>query len=313
LRALILAAGLGTRLRPLTTVRAKAAVPVNGEPIVRRAIAWLVGQRIDDLVVNLHHSPASITAVVGDGRDLGARVRYSWEHPILGSGGGVRHALPLLLDRQGPSGVRRSESAFLLVNGDTLTDLPIADMAASHRSSGALVTMALIRNPRPDLYGGVLVSQDRVEGFSRRGAVRESFHFIGVQVAEGRAFARLEDAVPAESVAGLYPQLIREQAGSIGAFIVDAPFKDVGTPADYLHTSLDLAAVEGDRLISSVGTAIDPTAQVSRTAIWDNASVGAHARLDECIVCDGVSIPEGAVYQRCAMVLRDGRMVVERF
>jgi NDP-sugar pyrophosphorylase family protein len=313
LRALILAAGLGTRLRPLTTVRAKAAVPVNGEPLVRRVIAWLVDQRIDDLVVNLHHRPSSITAVVGEGRDLGARVRYSWENPVLGSGGGVRHALPLLLDPHGPSGRPRSESAFLLVNGDTLTDLPIADMAASHQSSGALVTMALIRNPRPDLYGGVLVSRDKVEGFSRRGAVPENFHFIGVQIAEGRAFARLEDAVPAESVAELYPQLIRENPGSIGAFIVDAPFKDVGTPADYLQTSLDLAALEGDRLISSVGTAIDPTAQVSRTAVWDDASVGAHARLDECIICDGVSIPEGAEYRRCAMVLRDGRMVVEKF
>ncbi len=93
-----LTAGLGTRLEPLTYVRAKAAVPVNGEPLVRRVIAWLAAQRIRDIVLNLHHLPATITADVGDGSDLGVRVRYSWENPVLGSGGGPRHALPLLID-----------------------------------------------------------------------------------------------------------------------------------------------------------------------------------------------------------------------
>jgi NDP-sugar pyrophosphorylase family protein len=301
LRGLILAAGLGTRLHPLTGVRAKAAVPVNGVPIIRRVISWLVSQQIDDLVVNLHHRPESISAVVGDGRDLGARVRYSWENPVLGSAGGPRHALPLLLDGHARRGNGPPESAFVLVNGDTLTDLRIADLIEAHRSSGALVTMALVRNPRPDRYGGVLVARDRVYGFSRRGAPGENFHFVGVQIAEGRAFARLDDGVPAESVAGIYPQLINEQPGAVRAFVVDAPFRDVGTPADYLQTSLDLAAVEGDRLIGAAGTTIHPTAQVSRSAIWDNVIIGAHARLDECIVCDGVTIGDGAQYRRCAI------------
>ena len=97
-RALVLTAGLGTRLRPLTYIRAKAAVPVNGETLARRAVRWLVSHGITDLVLNLHHHPASITASVGDGTDMGARVRYSWEQPVLGSAGGPRHALPLLVD-----------------------------------------------------------------------------------------------------------------------------------------------------------------------------------------------------------------------
>jgi hypothetical protein len=97
-RALVLTAGLGTRLRPLTYLRAKAAVPINGETLARRAVRWLASQGITDLVLNLHHHPESITASVGDGADLGARVRYSWEQPLLGSAGGPRHALPLLID-----------------------------------------------------------------------------------------------------------------------------------------------------------------------------------------------------------------------
>src|SRR5215510_1360477 len=96
-RALVLTAGLGTRLRPLTDVRAKPAIPVAGEPMIRRIVRWLVSRGVSDLVLNLHHLPATITAVVGEGRDLGARVRYSWEQPvILGSGGGPRLALPLV-------------------------------------------------------------------------------------------------------------------------------------------------------------------------------------------------------------------------
>ena len=103
-RALVLAAGLGTRLQPLTLARAKAAAPVDGEPLARRTIRWLVGHGVRDLVLNLHHKPESIAAVVGDGADLGARVRYSWESPVLGSAGGPRHALPLLLDALSPQG-----------------------------------------------------------------------------------------------------------------------------------------------------------------------------------------------------------------
>src|SRR6185436_16111913 len=79
--ALLLTAGHGTRLQPLTLVRAKPAVPVNGEPLARRIIRWLSGQGVANVVLNLHHLPATLTAVVGDGSDLGVRARYSWEQP----------------------------------------------------------------------------------------------------------------------------------------------------------------------------------------------------------------------------------------
>jgi NDP-sugar pyrophosphorylase family protein len=302
-RALVLTAGLGTRLRPLTYVRAKAAVPVNGTPLVRRVIAWLVRHGIHDLVLNLHHDPASITAAVGDGSDLGARVRYSWENPVLGSAGGPRHALPLLVDSAGTS----ADRTFLLVNGDTLTDFPLDDMRAGHQTSGALVTMALIRNPRPDVYGGVLVERDRITGFTRRGTARETFHFIGVQIAEERAFAGLDDGVPFESVGALYPTLMRADARAVAAHVVEAPFRDIGTPADYLDTSLALAAEEGDHLVGRDGVSIDASARIMRTAIWRHVTVGAYAELTECIVCDGVTIPAGERFERCAIAEAKGR------
>jgi NDP-sugar pyrophosphorylase family protein len=241
-RALILAAGLGTRLRPLTDVRAKAAVPVNGEPLLRRIIGWLVAQGIDDLVVNLHHRPETVAAAVGDGADLGGRVRYSWETPVLGSAGGPRHALPLLVDDPDDPHAR-----FLLVNGDTLTNLDVRALVAAHEASHAAVTMALIPNPRPDKYGGVRVEGNRVAAFTRRGASGPSFHFIGVQVAEARAFAHLPDGVPAESIARVYPDLMARDPEAVAAFVCGATFHDIGTPADYRRTSRALAAVEGRR------------------------------------------------------------------
>src|SRR5262249_42926747 len=158
--ALILTAGLGTRLRPLTDVRAKPAIPVAGEPMIRRIVASLVSQGVDDLVLNLHHRPETLTAVVGDASDLGARVRYSWEQPrILGSAGGPRLARPIL-----------GAARFWIVNGDTLTDVALTDIARAHESSGARVTLALVPNREFLRYGGVrLEDAGHVAGFVARG------------------------------------------------------------------------------------------------------------------------------------------------
>jgi mannose-1-phosphate guanylyltransferase len=300
-RALVLSAGLGTRLRPLTLVRAKAAVPVDGEPLVRRVIAWLVSRGLTDLVLNLHHRPDSITRAVGDGADLGARVRYSWECPVLGSAGGPRRALPLLLDGL-------STRTFLLVNGDTLTDVDLDALAELHRRSGALVTLALIPNDWPDKYGGVLLDDEgRVTGFTRRGSSTPSFHFIGVQAAQADAFALLSDAVPAESVNELYPRLMAERCGAVMGFVSRASFQDIGTPADLLRTSLELAAEAGrpDDPRRGRDVHVHDSARVERSVLWDDVVVEAGARLVECVVADGVTIPAGAEFTRRAIVRGD--------
>jgi NDP-sugar pyrophosphorylase family protein len=305
-RALVLTAGLGTRLRPLSDVRAKAAVPVNGETLARRVIRWLSSQGIRDLVLNLHHLPATIAASVGDGSDLGARVRYSWENPVLGSAGGPRRALPLLIDpwdiprREPPAASRET---FIIVNGDTLTDVDLQAMLAHHHRSGAAVTMALIPNPRPEKYGGVVVSSDGwVTGFTRRGQAGGSYHFIGVQIAAARVFAGLEDGAPAETVNELYPRLIAKEPAGIAAFRCGASFRDIGTASDYLATSAELAAIEGDRMASGARVRIDGSARVLRTAVWDDVTIGPGAVLEDCIVGDGAQVPGGARYTRCAIV-----------
>lgn len=283
LPALVLTAGLGTRLRPLSLVRAKAALPVAGTPLVARVIGWLAAQGVRDAVLNLHHRPETITRAIGDGGDLGVCVRYSWENPVLGSAGGPRHALPLLGDR------------FIIVNGDTLTDLDLPSMIAAHEQSGAMVTMALIPNPRPEHYGGVILDGDCVTGFTARQAGARNHHFIGVQVVEKSVFASLPDNQAAESVRTLYPLLMKQQPGAVRGFVSQASFDDIGTPRDYYETSLTIAAREGSGgNLRGARTTVNRSASVLQTILWDDVVVDGDAKLVECIVTDGVRVPGGS-------------------
>jgi NDP-sugar pyrophosphorylase family protein len=294
--ALVLTAGLATRLRPLSFVRAKAAVPVAGIPLVRRILGQLAHAGVPSAVLNLHHLPHTITRLVGDGEDLGIPVRYSWENPVLGSAGGPRRALPLL------SGSRRAPGSFYIVNGDTLADVDLTELARTHHKSGALVTMALIPNERPDKYGGVVVGKgDVVSGFVGRGSSLPSYHFVGVQVADPAAFAGVPDHVPWESVGALYPSLMNERPNSIRAFPCSATFHDIGTPSDYLDASLRLADSGEGHLTAGAGSQVDPTARIERSIIWDDVLVGSGVRLRACIVLDGVSVPDHTAWERLTL------------
>jgi mannose-1-phosphate guanylyltransferase len=281
--ALVLTAGLGTRLFPLTLTRAKAAAPVAAVPLVSRILRWLADQGVRDAVLNLHHHAASVAAVVGDGGPLALRVRYSWESPtVLGSAGGPRHALPLL-----------DAPRSLIVNGDTLTDVPLAELVDAHARREARVTLALVPNREPDRYGGVLLdASDAVVGFTRRGDRQPSWHFIGLQVTEADVFAPLQDGVFAESIAGFYRGLMRDQPGSVRGWRTDGEFVDIGTPADYLRTCEAFAAREGVAFpIVGRNCQVDPTATLDGSVLWDEVIVGPGARLARCVVADRTSIP----------------------
>jgi NDP-sugar pyrophosphorylase family protein len=286
--ALVLTAGLATRLRPLSYVRAKAALPLAGVPLVRRILRLLSSAGVTDAVLNLHHLPHTLTTLVGDGSDLGLRVRYSWESPVLGSAGGPARALPLLagLGAQG-SGPR----TFLIVNGDTLTDLDLGTLIDDHRRSGALVTMAVIPNAEPEKYGGVAVAADgAVTAFVKRGSREPSFHFVGVQAAEPGAFETVPRGTPYE-VGTLYSSLFVSRPGAIRAFRTQAEFLDIGTPADYLSASLRLSEREQPDATFRDCPGVSATARIERSVLWDDVVVEDGAMLRECVVTDGVRVP----------------------
>jgi NDP-sugar pyrophosphorylase family protein len=291
--ALVLTAGLATRLRPLSFVRAKAALPVAGTPLIRRILRSLSSAGVLDVVLNLHHLPHTLTRLLGDGAELGMRVRYSWEVPVLGSAGGPKRALPLLSNPEprvpSPGSRVPDRGTFLIVNGDTLTDVNLAAVVDDHRRSGALVTMAVVPNTEPEKYSGVRVTPDgEFAGWVPRAAQEPSYHFIGVQVAEAAAFDSVAAGIPSE-VRTLYSALIAAQPGSVRAFRTRAAFFDIGTPSDYLNTSLTLATREA---IDTVANAqVSPTARVERSLLWDDVIVEDGAMLRECVVTDGVRVP----------------------
>ncbi len=267
LPALVLTAGRGTRLDPLTRLVAKPAVPLGDRTLIEHVLVWVTAQRVTDAVLNLHHLPASVTGVVGDGSHLGLRVRYSWEQPLLGSAGGPRRALPLL-----------SADRFLIVNGDTLCGFDVEPMVEAHDRANADVTMAVVPNPDPDHYNGLVVNASGVvTGWVPRGRAHGSWHFIGIQVVDSRVFAGLPDGVVSETVAGFYRDLVRDSPGRIRAWPVETVFLDVGTCADYHRAALTRQThVRSDR-----------------TIIWPGSSVSPHATVEDCIVAGNIHVPAG--------------------
>lgn len=289
--ALVLAAGLGTRLRPLTFCRAKAAVPVAGVPLICRHLTRLAARGVRDVVVNLHHRPDTITGVVGDGAALGCRVRYSWERVLLGSAGGPRRALPLLDDR------------FFLINGDTLCDVDLRDLLDAHLARNARVTLAVTPNPAPRRYGGVLANADGwVRGFARAGDPRDPAHFVGVQIADASVFETLRDGDPAASIGGLYDTLLAHP-GQVAAHHIVGRVHDIGTTADYLETARAVAADETQPAVPrGLRNVVHPSARLERSVLWDDVTVGAGCVVRDCILADGVRLVEGTTLNRQAVV-----------
>ena len=285
--ALALTAGLGTRLAPLTHVRAKPAVPVSGTPLILHLLRWLAARGVPAAVLNLHHLPHTITRCVGHGAGSGLAVRYSWEPAILGTAGGPRRALALL----GPR--------FFVLNGDSLATVDLAAMLQAHETRGAQVTLAVTANPAPERYGGVVVDRrGRVSGFCPPGR-HAGLHFLGVQLVESAVFAGLPEGEPAGSIGGVYNVLAAGRAGAVDTFAGGATFHDIGTPADYLAASLALARADGLAAPApGARCTIDATAALERTAVWDDVTIGAGCRLTDCIVTDGARIPAGSVFER---------------
>jgi NDP-sugar pyrophosphorylase family protein len=269
--ALVLAAGLGTRLRPLTWLRAKPALPLAGPTILERILRGLAAAGITDVVVNLHHRPESIAGVAGDGAAFGLRIRYSWEQPLLGSAGGPARAFTLI-----------EGDELLVVNGDTLTDLDIRSLLAAHHGGRALVTMALVAQPEPGRYGGVSVNPSgEVTGFTSR-QDPGGWHFVGVQVVEREAFAGVPSDRPSESVSGHYRALVGG-GGRVRGWVTRATFHDIGAPDVYLDTCLTMACRDQDLLgrgpawmppPNSRGPSCGTTWSSRPQQSWSNASSG---------------------------------------
>ena len=147
MQALILAGGEGTRLRPLTSTVPKPVVPLVDRPFIGFMLDWLRSHGVDDVVMSCGHMAEGVRAVLGDGADLGLRLRYVEEPRPLGTGGALKFAESLLDER------------FLMLNGDVLTDIDLGAQIARHEATGASGTLALVEVDDPSNYGLVRLGE----------------------------------------------------------------------------------------------------------------------------------------------------------
>jgi len=185
-KAMILAAGFGTRLRPLTERVPKPLVPVAGHPMIAYPIAMLRAAGITDIIVNLHHLGEQIRQTLGNGSRYGVSLSYSEEDPILETGGAIKQAEWFL----------RGDT-FVVANADAVMDLRVADVVAWHRQRDAVATMVLRSDPDAERYGTIEIDAERrIRRFLGRPAAVEmslsSFMFAGVHVFEPDVFEYMQ-------------------------------------------------------------------------------------------------------------------------
>jgi NDP-sugar pyrophosphorylase family protein len=302
MKAMILAAGFGTRLWPLTVGRTKPAIPFLNRPLIAYTIEYLRRYGINDLIINLHHEPDSVRDQIGDGSCYGVRIDYSVEEPeILGTSG----ALDRVRDRL-------DKETFVVINGKIITDVNLSAAIATHRKQDALATLVLLPNDRRERFSEVKVTGDgRVSefaGFPSPGGEGVPLMFTGIHILEPGIFDYIPRGVVSDSVRDVYPKAMA--AGRIvAAHVAPDPnhqaWRELSTIERYLTVSLEFLGREEGGLVMDEGCVIERNATVERSVLWKRARVESGARLTECVVGDDVLIPAGAEFERAAIFRAD--------
>lgn len=291
LRALVLAAGRGERLRPLTTSLPKPLLPVAGRPLAAWTLARLRAAGVEAAALNLHHLGERIRATFG-ASFRGMPLVYSDERELQGTGG----ALPPLAD------FLSAADLVLVVNGDSLCRWPFEAMLAAHRRSRPAATLLVQRTVDPRAFGGgVALEGDRVVAF-RKGDLTHAASgrhvvFAGAQILEPELLERLPEG-PSDLITALYEPLLAAGA-PLQAVETARPWHDLGTPRRYLEGVLDWTFRGSTKAFRAVnGSEIGPQARLRRTVVEAGGTVGARARLSECLVLPGGTVAEGVKLRR---------------
>jgi mannose-1-phosphate guanylyltransferase/mannose-1-phosphate guanylyltransferase/phosphomannomutase len=316
---MILAAGLGTRLRPITYGRPKPMAPVLNRPVMEHTVRLLVRHGFGEAIANLHWYPEAIEGHFGDGSAFGLDLSYSREERLLGTAGGVRKAADYLGD------------SFLVVAGDALTDIDLAAMREFHESHEGLVTMATKRVAETDQFGVVIAGGDgRVQGFQEKPDPAEALSDLAntcIYMFRAEIFDHFpvpgtsNDAGPddppefADWAKDVFPTLLEADV-PFYSHEIDAYWNDIGNldelrvgNLDALHGKVAVESgapevAEGVRAASDLGAA-EVTAPV---LVGEGVEIGAGARIEgPAIVGDGCRIGAG-VHVRDAILLEEAEL-----
>ena len=319
MKAVILAAGFGTRLWPLTEDRTKPAIPFLNRPLIAYAVDYLAAHGVRDIIINLHHQPESIRRALGDGSALGVNVRYSFEEEILGTSGAIDRVRDQLMDDD-----------FIVINGKIVTDIDLDAAVREHRERDALATLVLKENAAREHFSIVEVdarrSITRFAGFpeavSAGAAASDAgggplktesapLMFTGIQVLSPRVFDYVPRDCFSHSTIHVYPRAIAE-GKPVVAYIADGNWFEMSTLDRYLEASLIFMRKEGKGFLQGAGCAIEPGASVEDAVLWERVHVGSGARVRNAIIGDDVCVPAGAVIENAVVVRREIVDEVER-
>jgi mannose-1-phosphate guanylyltransferase len=241
MKAMVLAAGQGTRLHPLTEHTPKALVPVAGRPMIEYSLLLLKRYGIREIIINLHHLGDQIESYLGDGKQWGLQITYSKEPELLDTGGGLLKAKRFLQD-----------GTFIVINTDVLIDLALSDLVAFHEKNRAVATLVLRPDPLADQFGSMEIDGDgRIRRFLQTWTAATELSvpttelmFTGVQVLEPRVFDYMapDDTLRKFSTTkDTYPRMLLHQERLFG-FRFGGFWQDVGTTSRIKEAEDSLAA-----------------------------------------------------------------------
>jgi mannose-1-phosphate guanylyltransferase/phosphomannomutase len=304
-KAVVMAGGEGTRLRPMTANQPKPLLPVVNRPIMEHVLRLLKRHGFTETVVTVQFLAALVRNYFGDGDELGMSLHYATEEIPLGTAGSVKNAADKLRDER-----------FLVISGDALTDIDLTDMIRFHEENGALVTIGLKRVPNPLEFGIIIVDeQGRVQRFLEKptwGQVFSDTVNTGVYVMEPEVLDEVAPGVPVDWSADVFPKLLAQGAPLFG-YVASGYWEDVGTHESYLKSQADALSgrvrldADGFELSPGVwvaeGASVDPDAILKGPVyIGGYAKVEAGAELREYTVLgDNVVVKEGAFLHRAVV------------
>ncbi len=296
MKAFVLAAGKGTRLRPFTDDIPKPMVPVLNKPVMARVLELCHTHGFDEVVANLHYRGEKVSDYFGDGAGFGVNLQYSWEKELLGTAGGVRKQSGFLGD-----------GTFLVISGDVVTDLDLQKLLHFHKKSGAIATMAVKEVGDPSRFGIVVTNPDgMIQSFQEKpasGTEKSNLANTGIYVFEPEVF----DWIPKDAFydfgKDLFPALVASGA-PVFAMRTGAYWSDVGTLGQYLYTHWDLLTHPQLQERIGKGTVIEPGAIVSSHAlIGDNCHIERGAVVmgyscigNDCVVRSSATVFDSIVW-----------------
>jgi mannose-1-phosphate guanylyltransferase/mannose-1-phosphate guanylyltransferase/phosphomannomutase len=308
MRAMVLAAGLGKRLRPLTFAIPKPLAPVANRAVMEHILELLAGQGFDEVIANTSHLGEQIQERFGDGSGLGVSLAYSEEEELLGTAGGVRNVADFLTGGD--------DDSFLIISGDALTDIDLRAMRERHESHDGIATLAVKKVADTREYGVVIHGPDgRVEGFQEKPDPAEALSDLGncgIYMFRREIFDHFPEEAFVDWAMDVFPTLL-ERDVSFYVHEFSDYWNDIGSLDEYRQGNFDALAGAVRLNVGGAETPPEADAEIAGPALFgagceigdgawlhgplvvgDGARIGAGAKLREAVVLPGAEVPSGA-------------------